>query len=30
MQLNVNVPVPGKSLLAGHYQGDLTVSITAF
>ena len=30
MQLNVNVPVPSKSLLAGNYQGDLTVSITAF
>ena len=30
MSLKVNIPVPSKSLLAGDYQGDLTVSITAF
>jgi len=30
MALNVNIPVPSKSLLAGNYQGDLTVNIAAF
>jgi len=30
MALNVNIPVPSKSLLAGAYQGDLTVNIAAF
>ena len=30
MALNVNIPVPSKSLLAGTYQGDLTVNIAAF
>ena len=30
MSLDVVIPVPSKSLLAGNYQGDLTVSITAF
>lgn len=30
MALNVNIPVPSKSLLAGSYQGDLTVNIAAF
>lgn len=30
MALNVNVPVPSKSLLAGNYEGQLTVNITAF
>ena len=30
MSLDVNIPVPSKSLLAGNYEGQLTVSITAF
>ncbi|MET4684909.1 hypothetical protein [Brevundimonas faecalis] len=30
MALNVNIPVPSKSLLAGNYEGDLTVNIAAF
>ena len=30
MALNVNIPVPSKSLLAGAYEGDLTVNIAAF
>ena len=30
MSLDVVIPVPSKSLLAGNYQGDLTVAITAF
>ena len=30
MALNVNIPVPSKSLLAGSYEGDLTVNIAAF
>ncbi|WP_312146209.1 hypothetical protein [Brevundimonas sp.] len=30
MSLDVNIPVPSKSLLAGNYEGKLTVSITAF
>jgi hypothetical protein len=30
MALNVNIPVPSRSLLAGSYQGDLTVNIAAF
>jgi hypothetical protein len=30
MSLDVLIPVPSKSLLAGNYQGDLSVSITAF
>ena len=30
MALNVNIPVPSKSLLAGAYEGQLTVNIQAF
>lgn len=30
MALNVNIPVPSRSLLAGSYEGDLTVNIAAF
>ena len=30
MSLDVSIPVPAKSLLAGSYEGQLTVSITAF
>ena len=30
MSLDVNIPVPTHSLLAGSYEGQLTVSITAF
>ena len=30
MSLDVVIPVPSTSLLAGNYQGDLTVAITAF
>ncbi|KQP45671.1 hypothetical protein ASF31_06120 [Brevundimonas sp. Leaf280] len=30
MALNVNIPVPSKSLLAGAYEGQLSVNIQAF
>lgn len=30
MSLDVNIPVPSKSLLAGAYEGQLTVNIAAF
>ena len=30
MSLDVNIPVPSKSLLAGNYEGQLTVNIAAF
>jgi hypothetical protein len=30
MSLDVNIPVPSKSLLAGNYEGQLTVAIQAF
>ena len=30
MSLDVNIPVPSKSLLAGAYEGQLTVAIQAF
>lgn len=30
MSLDVNIPVPTKSLLAGNYEGQLTVNIAAF
>ncbi|MBD3837458.1 hypothetical protein [Brevundimonas sp.] len=30
MSLDVNIPVPSNSLLAGNYEGQLTVNIAAF